>query len=180
MEEVNPLRAIREHMHWTLVRVAREAGVSKQLVISNEAAQYERPSDTLLDYYLLYRNEWEDAVDYNNLIRDYKAFQYAQRRSNYGVLTFPVNDRYPVGGSNPVNPFMFVCALSNIPTTRICKLYCVHQGLIHRLIHENNLMQSLPGVLKDALLDSGYSAETIAAFDSAFIEYKRSVREQVR
>lgn len=176
MEEVNPLRAIRQTIRQTIATVANGAGVSKQLVISNEAAQYERPSDTLMDYYLLYREQWEDTVDFYTLIKDYEAFQYAQRRSNYGVLVFPISDKYP----NDVNPFLFVCALSNIPTTRVCKLYCVHQGLIHRLIHENNLMQSLPGVLTSALLDSGYSPQTVAAFDSAFVAYKRTVRDKVK
>lgn len=186
MEPVNPLKRIRINARYPIDRMSKEFGLSRQAIMNNEAAQYEQPSETYINI-LKQIKDFSD-LEVNELYTEYKKFQLAMRQYNYGVLCEPL----PVGYSNVLRGDMFNaatenskrhpvvdwCEVSNIPYTRLSKLYCLHQGLMDRLKNQHNLMNYLPTMFTSALLDSGYQQSTITELETRFQLFKVTLRAE--
>lgn len=171
MEKVNPLKRIRLNQHYSIDRLSSEYSISRQLIINNEAGQYHLPSPALLA-------ALKDLTDFDTteVMSDYRNYQTHIRKANYGKLCTPL----PIPSSNSrTHPVVHWANASNIPYTRISKLFCVHQGLMDRLKNQPNLMNYLPSDFTHALLESGYSRDLIGELELRFRDFKDAQRQLV-
>jgi DNA-binding XRE family transcriptional regulator len=158
----NPLKQLRERLNLTLDQVAYRASISKQFIIKAEQAVYTDPSETLLAFYSALIDL--DAVE---VTQQYYRFQRETRKANYGRLiepwTFKVEN----------HPFISWRQLSGVSSAAgICKLYCVHPAVLNKFENRSYLLAGTPEQLVVALMESGYSPETLAALEEAYIRFK--------
>jgi transcriptional regulator with XRE-family HTH domain len=173
MERVNPLKRIRKNLNYSLDRLSNEHGISRQLIINNENGQYANPSPALLAAL-----DIDTQVEERRILAEYHLWQKETRVNNFGVLVNPLPLIY-AGNPGVAHPVVNWAEHSNIPYTRIAKLYCVHQGLMDRLKNQPNLMNYLPTAFTDALIDSGYSFDLVNELESRFQAYKHNIRCKV-
>lgn len=170
----NPLRLLREAAGETVSSMAELAGVTTQLVIWNEQGVYASPSPRYLQQLL----EYSPAGDYHTspdaLTRDYYAFQKLTRESNYGKLLEPHDwSDYPWRH----HPFVAWRKASGLDSrVAISKLYCVAPSLIFKFEKQPERCKTPPGELRQALLDSGYRADTLDALAIAYEEHRKYLR----
>jgi hypothetical protein len=142
--------------------------MSRQLIVNNENGQYTKPSPALLTALLQLANETNEY----ELISEYKDWQREIRRLNFGVLVHP----FPSNWDPTTHPVVHWAAVSNVPYTRISRLYCVHQALMDRLKNKPFLMTSLPTTFTGALIDSGYPHPLVLDLESKFQVFKHNER----
>lgn len=187
VEVENPLRQARKVCRLTIDQVVLKTGLSKSYIIKQEQGTYEEPSELLLNFYLSILGPYKFwRVEAR---KKYRAFQSAVRIANYGVLKEPfplkkylstLNDKKTV--QHPLEFWREVShhAKGQHPNLNlISKSLCIQQALLYKFEHQAHLVNSVPEPLIHALLEAGYSSETISGFDLAFHEYKRYLRNQV-
>lgn len=160
MEAVSPLKDLRLRLHKTLDQVATQTEHSKQFIIRAEQGVFTDLPVGLLSYYAEYLD-----LDIEEERKRYYAFQRGVRKANYGALIEPWNfvDLY--------HPFINWRMASGIPSqAKVCTLFCVHPAVIYKL--EKASMISLPDQLIGALMESGYSAETLENLRIAYAAFK--------
>lgn len=170
----NPLREIRLSLGLSLDRLAREARVSRQLIIRAEQAVYSDPPPRLLKTLL-----WLDVDEYSDaesVIAQYHAFQVQTRKLNYGALipNFNFKNLVPPGQ----HPFVVWRVRSGVKA-RIgpAKFFCVHPALLHKFEVQPHLVVTPPSELMLALAQSGYTKEFLASFAKAYDDYKNRRRQ---
>lgn len=153
---ISPLKRLREEAGFTLERVSRLTGLSKQFIINSEQAVYVDPPEQLLRFFE------EDSLD------DYYDYQREVRLQNYGKLIEPW--AFFVGSSK-IHPFINWRECSGINSARsISKLFCVHPAVMHKF--EHSLMESVPDQLISALLESGYDSRTLRELEESYKQFK--------
>lgn len=156
----NPLKRLREESGMTLKRVSRGTGFSKQFIIKQEQGVYHEPSKTIVDFY--------DA-DYKEVCKDYREFQRACRKANYGRLIEPWHFNVNEGK----NPWITWRELSGVGSeAAICKFFCLHPAIMFKF--ERGDMTTVPDLLIEALLESGYSHETLNKLGEAYEAWRKS------
>lgn len=164
----NPLKHLRHLRNLTIEQVAVRCHVSRQFVIRSEQAVYSDPPETLLTFF-----SSELEINLDEVKRDYYAYQYSTRRINYGRLIEP----WAFSTRRDAHPFISWRELSGISSSAgICKLYCVHPATINKFESRPHLLSSVPEQLVTALLESGYSAETLDLLELAYVNFKINLR----
>jgi transcriptional regulator with XRE-family HTH domain len=176
MVPVNPLKQLRLNKGYSIERLAAYVHISRQTIINNEAGQYENPSPAYLSALeILYHDDDYNFSDrYGEILSDYHKFQHYTRQQNYGQLCEPLPTYLP--NQLLTHPVVYWAQVSQIPYTRISKLYCLHQGLMDRLKNQHHLMNYLPTAFTDALLESGYQSTTITELEMRFQTFKETLR----
>lgn len=187
-EVVNPVKHLRKNvLNLTMEELCRACKVSKTLIIKNEQGCYPSPSAVLT---LFFRRhvEYFDEQHFND---QYSLFQYHTRRLSYGLLlpNFPLQEylnRLPVGAepntqiSNEpfYHPFEYwrMCSIKQPNLYQISKAFCTHQGILFKFENQHHLVNSVPDPLVSALLDAGYSRDTLIQLDLAYREFKQYMR----
>ncbi|HET7713274.1 MAG TPA: hypothetical protein VFK94_02295 [Patescibacteria group bacterium] len=183
MENVNPLKVLRKDLGYSIDRLASTAHISRQVIMNNEAGQYETPSPALISALdILYEEKYGENLLHAkpHFIKDYHLWQTNTRRSNYGVLVEPLPEMQYTAPllDSPTHPVVYWASVSNIPYTRISKLFCVHQGLMDRLKNRHYLMNHLPTAFVDALLEAGYRSATLVELEQYFQAFKLAERSK--
>lgn len=168
----NPLRTIRLSNKFSLDRMAQYAHVSRQLIIRAEQAVYASPPPALLKACL--ELAVGDLEDEGTVYHLYKAFQSQTRKKHYGHLIVDPGWEHLRAG---IHPWIWWRKASGIEA-RIgpAKFYCVHPALLHKLEVTPNLCQTIPTELLVALIDSGYSKNTLDGFEKAYRDFKQMRR----
>lgn len=167
MEAVSPLKDLRLRLHKTLDQVARQTEHSKQFIIRAEQGVFTDLPVGLISYYAEYLD-----LEINEEREKYWKFQRETRIKNYGALIEPweFQDLW--------HPFINWRMASGIPSqAKVCTLFCVHPAVIYKL--EKASMISLPDQLIGALMESGYSAETLENLRVAYAAFKDRQRQDL-
>lgn len=158
-ETPNPLKLFRERLGKTLEETAALAEVSKHFVIRSEQGVYTEPPETLVDFY-------KEYFDFDDIKADYYRYQRNTRIANYGKLLEPWNFNAPVGK----HPFIHWRQLSGMHSQAgVCKYFCVHPAVVSKF--EKGL-GNIPEQLLAALLESGYSVDTLNLLEKAYLAFK--------
>jgi transcriptional regulator with XRE-family HTH domain len=164
----NPLKHTRQLLNLTIDTVASRTQLSRQFIIRAEQGVYSDAPDSLISYYAALMD-----LDTIEIQQRYFNFQFATRKANYGRLIEPW--AFPVGSGHP---FINWREFSGVGSTAgICKLFCVHPATMNKFEHRPHLLNSVPEQLTAALLESGYSAETLDLLEIAYSNYKIRLRE---
>lgn len=162
----NPLKKIRTSLDLTIDQVAYRAGVSKQFIIKSEQAVYTEPSASLVAFY----GELVD-LDVVEIEQEYYLFQRETRRANYGRLIEPWAFTAALGEVG--HPFINWRMLSGVSSAAgLCKLFCVHPAVLNKFENRSYLIAGVPEGLVSALLEAGYSANTLDALEKAYRDFK--------
>lgn len=156
----NPLRRLRIANGLTMKALSELAEVSMNLIIRNEQGMYSNPSPVLC-YFFSHHAEVSEAT--SAIVTDYLRFQRSNRQLNYGMLIEPPHyvSEVTTDLSDAPHPFMFWRFQSNLNLTQVAKAFCVQQSLLHKFENQPHLCYSLPEPLVHALLEAGYSSQTI-------------------
>lgn len=162
----NPLKTARLNRGLTIDSLARQANISKQLVIRSEQGTYVNPPPTLLTFlFPLSADQYAADIAY----RDY---QNTQRRQAAQLL-IPDPPIPPVGE----HPFIHWRTASGITTTmRFCILFCVQHAILHKFENKPLAVITTPTNLKEALLDAEVSEDALNLLELLFQNYKRKLR----
>ena len=173
----NPLVKMRRNLGLTQVQLAERTGLSRQIIIRTEQAQFPVPSQVLLDYFY----EQSQYMDEEAVILNYVEFQKVIRAQN-GVdsinpvllPTFPTRAYLALFDATPIHPFKFWRTNSNPPVTvvHVAKCLCVHQGMLYKYEDEPHLVNTTPGQLVEALTDAGYPDSTLRDLQLCYNEFK--------
>lgn len=193
----NPLRQMRLDLGWTLDHTAHLLDTTRQFVIRAEQGVYANPPPRLTQLLLGYGDVplTDDPLgtaavgvgsDEDTVYHLYHAYQTSQRKRNYGALSPEYDFTTGFLASGIVNPLKYNPLLrwrnfSNVPSRiGISKLYCVHPALITKFEMQPHLMVEPPTELLVALRESGYSAELLDSFVSAYHTYKERLSADFR
>jgi len=168
---VNPLKSLRKEVGLTIDQAADRASVSRQFVIRAEQAVYTEPPDSLVSYYAT-----RIELDCEATRSAYFNFQHLTRKANYGRLIEPWNFQ-PVGLGHPFKRWRTFSGIGS--AAGICKLFCVHPATLNKFESHSEQCAVVPEQLVKALLESGYSAETLSKLEQAYSDYKRFRRAHV-
>lgn len=171
---------MRQQQGWTLDRTAYLLGTSRQFIIKAEQAVYADPPPRLLRLLIDYTDVTSltganlipapvGALDDSQIVYHlYHKYQSFVRHSNYGKLY-----EYQTFDGVEGHPLIHWRNRSGIHARiGVSKLYCVHPALISKFEMQPHLVQSVPGELRTALEESGYSKELLDSFAKAYDNYK--------
>lgn len=175
----NPLVALRESAGLTVTQLASLANVTPTAIVRAEQAVYASPPPHILNTLWRYAPE-DDLHDQVVFTAEYLDYQRNVRQANYGALDEPFN--FPMGGDLDTNPFVSWRLDSDNPHLQarigVSKLYCVHPALVFKFEVQPHLCASVPGALRYALLESGYSKATLDSLETAYGVFKENGRER--
>lgn len=172
----NPLKAVRLTAGLSQQSVADLTHLSRLMIVRVEQGFYPEPPSALIEFLSNC-----SGVRPHILREDYHEWQVDRRQLSYGLLMEPP----PTPPLSPVglvlkHPFKHWRELS--PTspnlTHVCKLFCLHQGLMYKFENSPHLVDSLPQPLVSALLESGYDPQTIKNLDrwyQMYLEHLKSI-----
>lgn len=162
----NPLRTARLNRGLTIDSLARQASVSKQLIIRSEQGTYVNPPPNLVTFL------FPLSADQLTCDQAYRDFQNTQRRLSSGTL-IPDPPVPPVGE----HPFIHWRTSSGITSTmRFCILFCVQHAILHKFETKPRSVTTTPTNLKEALLDAEIHEDAVNLLEVLFQNYKRQLR----
>lgn len=165
----SPLKTLREECDLTIERVAARTDLSKQFIIKAEQAVYQELPERLVSFYA-----GETSVNYVELAADYAEFQREVRLGNFGRLIEPWTFQFAT------HPFKHWREMSGVGSlSGLCRMFCVHPAVMSKFENQTYLLNAVPAQLVTALLESGYSEETLRALQLAYDGYRAMIREGV-
>lgn len=182
---MNPLKALRESIGLSQENFASATGVSRMFIVRAEQGVYSEPPFVLAEYLLRAAPVGSldlPTHDYIAFCHIYFAWQKAQRLSNYGRLLEPYDFPDPTNYEPPFglapHPFIIWREDSGMDSQiSVAKFFCVHPAVVSKFEKANIL--AVPHDLRAALLEAGYSTETLDSLDKAYYAYKDHLRKRV-
>lgn len=157
----NPLKEHRLKAGFTIGRLAARVEVSKQFIIRAEQGCYTTAPEPLVEFWC----EREDVLA-SDIEREYFNFQHWKRKQSFGKLIEPWS--FPEIGRHP---FILWREYSGIKSeAAVCVLFCLHPAVMYKF--EKGKMTDVPEMLTAALLESGYSAETVNKLEVAYEKWR--------
>lgn len=154
----NPIKRLRLANNLTIAALAAQAEVSPNLIIRNEQGMYSNPSPVLCYFF---RNRTEITSSEQDIQLEYLEFQRTTRKMNYGMLSEPPLYLGTKFEYHPFTAWRLQSAPHGLNLTQVAKAFCVQQSLLHKFENQPHLCYSLPEPLIHALLEAGYSHQTI-------------------